>query len=504
MLFSDHKEVKGTLPRWDNIVLKNKKGVETSYKELIVQCSKKSKDGLKLLGSAIVVHRPSGKTGFFRYSGCFDVKVTEKAIQEFRITGKHSTGNKFLNGINNLTFRSIPMIEQAALVNSIPNTLVNPKSSKPSYARYTSLGVYKTEKDYPDYRPGFCRDFILYLSRDFADNAEREMCATFRKAFNMKPRATDSGIEIIKKNFKRPGDPLSSTPPAKKPRLYRGVTRLGEEDLRDAIDAMIETEQPKEPSLESVDPFDQYVTQLIETGHFSFRIHNQDTDSFCMNDIDMDNEGRFQTNQFVHTYKDRNLQGDSYSCTCQQYTTLLQIASFAVHEDDIPDVEELVCVHIRFIQEYVDKFSYDESNVMELIQQGMKYKNVGAVLLSSSSHKSKRYSIINRQHNKCSIVSHCGKYMKCHDGKCAAEHGNLRELESITSHGACEHLNIMHSFAEEFSFFTVSESEEDLDTELQDELEDHELISDSIEAPPDLPSDTRKVGYHRLLYMLTI
>ena len=473
------------------MVKKNKKGVDRSYKELLVQSSRK--EGIRLLGSAVVIIRPLHKDGFVQYSGIFDADTFQSSIQSYRIQGSKSTAKDFRSEIDNITFRTIPINEQASLMNSIPNSLVNPSANKPAYGQYTSLGMYKTDKERPDYKPAFCRDLILFSSRETTDQADREMCATVRKAYKMKPRH-DSRIETQKKSIKRSGEPSTSTPPPKKPRSSKQVTRLGAEDIRNAIDSMMPFDQPKEPDAESDDPYDLFVTDLIETGHFSWRIHNEQTDSYCMNNIDIDNDGKFQANNYVHTYREN----EEYSCTCLQYSTVLQLASLAVSDDEIADVNELECVHIMFIKEYVEKFnedSDDDSTVMRFIRQGRHHMNVGAVSLSSSSSKSKRFSVINLSHDKCSIVSLSGHYIKCHDGRCAAAHGHLRKLENLGSDAACEHLHTMHSFAEEFELLTMCADEEDPDNEFQDELEPDEDIPDSAIPVQDIPPETRKVGF---------
>jgi hypothetical protein len=204
-----------------------------------------------------------------------------------------------------------------------------------------------------------------------------------------------------------------------------------------------------------------FVSNLLTSGTFLWRLHLTDKDVFCMNSYDAD--GQLMPMHFVHTTREKLDNGSTlYQCSCSAYNLIHSV--LLQHHHSEPDEEILpegaACMHCKFLKEHVeqhiDRFFSEhyscETPVFKKLKDSTCSLNASVVSLLQT-----KLSVVPRDSDCCSIVHiSADEIVTCKSGSCQSSIRSCRKavngLLSLTEASKlCPHLEAMRSNQEAWS-----------------------------------------------------
>ena len=231
-----------------------------------------------------------------------------------------------------------------------------------------------------------------------------------------------------------------------------------------------------------------YRTSLIEHGKLYWRVHNPTCDVVAMNDIDI-NSGSFLDHQFVHVTCSHlnNNSMVSYDCSCDLYSTLIQIALMESNPEQC-DISEISCCHIRFFRESISPkmpglflSSFSPITVEDkFLLQSLQHRNIGVCCVSNTNN-SIIFSVLSLTVLSCVFVRVHKRRVSCLSSECSSKHGSKRKIDYLwDSTDICEHLQLLKANKECWvSYMNYQDqdaedsSEDEPDTQIHQEQEEH-------------------------------
>lgn len=396
-------------------------------------------------------------------SGSFQPVVFrwESALQNFRTHGKEVEPISFDSLFNKPNSFHLSDHEQCLLISSIPNNHYYNQGdqSHVGYARMLSVRDITGK-----YRPASLRNLVLC---NYREGKLGQIYSLVNKYYN--PMDSSS--------FENPVNEIQHCSPR---HITTGSRHkvLSEEDVLRNLQYI----NPKFTTRNRASDntlYDTYKMAQVEGQGLLWRVHAPSIDVLVMNDINMDT-GTFLDNSFVHITRITGGDQVQYNCTCQLYTTLLQLAT--LNEDDA-DVEavNLRCCHIRFFQDFIEAdltlyFASSDflakSKIQKLVKASQKYIGKAICKLSKKGDRTNKFSVLSPDNLSCNFVHVTNGKVGCQSGTCRAAFScsqrNVKYLND--NNNICDHLKAMRDNIELWW---------EAPNLLSEELEDHDIESES-------------------------
>lgn len=486
--------------RYNTLMEKNKTGVLNSFRKLMAkaQVNDSSSEVCRLLGTVVNVikhnsHKEKNphKARFLDSLGVFHplLHVWENSIQHFRTDGVPAHIPQFKSLFDPPHSSLYTWHEQCKMISSIPNDHYWNEGTHAHVGYNRMLSVRDSSGKY---KPASLRNLILMHHRESNHHCIFQLVNKFRN-----PEVTSSNLTInIEPNINQSEDNLEEN---RTHRSYRARRKaLTEEDILRNI-LFINPHFSAENRASENSLYDQYRTTQIETGKLFWRIHQPNLDIICLNDVSMSN-GSFLESSFVHmsrTTIGNNLQ---YNCTCNLFTTLLQLATLNDQEDEIDSIN-IRCCHIRFFQEIIEPdlpiyFSQDLFHVPTKTQNAVILSTTylgKPVCALTSSLRTEKFSVISKDGKDCKFVNLSKNRLACQSGECSSIYSfSTRKILYLDkTANLCPHLEAMKDnkdvWFNERSGVNVEEDEEDDENDMPLINEDDDIEVDELfQAKPDI------------------
>ncbi|KAH3815604.1 hypothetical protein DPMN_144132 [Dreissena polymorpha] len=192
----------------------------------------------------------------------------------------------------------------------------------------------------------------------------------------------------------------------------------------------------------SLNLFQNYYCSLLDHGTFSIQMFDELGNLGCvMNDYDQ-HDGSFKRNSFVYVLKYPQETRDYYRCSCNTYSTLINIKNAHKSNDeffvlDTTEENAVTRMHCKFLEQMVvsnltvDGSNSTETRIQRFVQTALNDKDKDLVTLSCSQD-TRKYSIL-VEGDEHPVFVHLtfnkklNKYMlSCLDGKCRTTRGHVK------------------------------------------------------------------------------
>lgn len=239
-----------------------------------------------------------------------------------------------------------------------------------------------------------------------------------------------------------------------KPRRARPAEQ---EDAAPIPEELIAVHSMAQPGAET--RFEQFTHSILQYGKFLWRSHSSESDTFLMNDYDINLE-TMKPSSFEHVQVDYYSDGAIFNCSCSAFDTMKS-------QSLVDDAITANCVHCDFIKEYVfpnyDDIisgSCDEGRILQFLQSAFDEDGPNLVRISDEGSKTVKYSVkagveyenpINFVH-----ITTDKDMIHCQSGMCAvamrqtARHRSRSLISLDNFENLCPHLQMMKRHADQW------------------------------------------------------
>lgn len=419
----------------------------------------------------------------------------ERALQDFRLEG-----STHFPTLETLASAPLPLSLQNQMdvlcslsndpFNLYPTSdgTISKASSRIGYMRYLSYQVPRNWDDSaPSMLPASFRNRFIY----FRNNNEEVQCRKLLQ--HIFAEGNPSTDECQQYQSQQPTQEDFLPPPL----MTTNFRKVTQPVVKITAELLENQRVPYAPSMSllQVRAYDNFRTNLVESGDILWRLHTVDEEYFIMNDYR--DGGELVPNSFVEVI--HHINDGHTTCTCSVYNVISGIASNERPGQDILPVG-ILCMHCRFFDEEIyprlhalnaDEHATTDDRMPSLIrklQDSRAFLNNPVVPLSKGPGTCK-YSVRPSTGSACAIVnvSSTGIMATCSKGTCKAAQRHKRSVKGLlkveVASSLCEHLSTMHANREVWAPVQPPQ-----DTNEEDEDEDDEIPginTQDIEIPMD-------------------
>ena len=309
--------------------------------------------------------------------------------------------------------------QQLRFISSISN-LHRWQHQKVAYSQWLSIMDVKGK-----YKPASPRNQILFYFREGYLSKVYDVCSKLQNSENptrhSAPVCSTSSVSTVI------GSEDIDTP-APKRRRSEPRKRLTMTDLLSNISSLDPQFSSRNMS-QKTSPYETFKFAMIENGHLFWRRSSANIDIFVMNDVSM-TTGLFQEDCYVHLTRLTYDGVTELTCTCTMYTTLLQVVSFGVSEEELDDMDlgNINCCHMRLFNEFIvdhmpsvlNNTSHSENNLIRKLELTKDQINDPVCHLPTPSNRTLKFSVFSDHDNRCCFVHLTNKRLCCQSGYCDA------------------------------------------------------------------------------------
>ena len=372
-------------------------------------------------------------------------------------------------------------------------------SSLPNYHRWimnkVNFSQWLSIMDVKDkYRPASARNQILYFYRDGCLNSVFDVC---QKLQGNQPEVRPSSSTFCTVSN---SEDANMQPSFAKRRTRQPLKRLTVEELRANITSL-DPEFSSQNIFQEASPYEKFKLAVTENGNLFWRRSGR-CDHFALNDVNM-TTGIFQEDCYVHLTLTTSDGVSELSCSCSMYTTLVQIASFGVSEQEFEDMnlENVNCCHMRLFNEMIldhlpairSLTSNSENNLVKKLEDNLHKLNETICYLPTVSKKSLKFSVYSDYDERCCFVHITDNRICCQSGYCDAvfKCSKRSVVHFDKAVNLCPHLMEMKNNGVWRNFLPKADSEEA--GGLSQDEDDNDQANDEDEPVPPRPAPELKV-----------
>ena len=140
--------------------------------------------------------------------------------------------------------------------------------------------------------------------------------------------------------------------------------------------------------------------------------------------------GIFQEDCYAHLTMVTSGDEPELSCSCSMYSTLLQVASFGVSEQEFEsmNLENVICCHMRLFKELILDYlpairsnsSRSQNNLVKRLEDNLHLLNMSVCHLPTTSNRCLKFSVYSEYDERCSLVHITDNRICCQSGYCDA------------------------------------------------------------------------------------
>ena len=349
-------------------------------------------------------------------SKIFDREEFRAAFSDHRVEGSSSEARS-VNLFTPLA-TSVSWNQQLRFISSLPNYhrwLLD----KVNFSQWLSIMDMKEK-----YRPASARNQILYFYRESCLKAVFDVCEKLR---GNQPPALQSSSSSTFITMSVSSEDVDTQPSVAKRRQRQPLKRLTAEDLRANITSL-DPEFSSRNIFEEVSSYEKFKLAVIENGHVFWR-RSGNIDIFAINDVNM-TTGIFQEDCYAHLTMVTSGDESELSCSCSMYSTLLQVASFGVSEQEFEsmNLENVICCHMRLFKELILDYlpairsnsSRSQNNLVKRLEDNLHLLNMSVCHLPTTSNRCLKFSVYSEYDERCSLVHITDNRICCQSGYCDA------------------------------------------------------------------------------------
>ena len=290
------------------------------------------------------------------------------------------------------------------------------------------------------YKPASPRNKILLALRE---NNYADVRAVFQKFLNYNNA-----------DFHESQLPMTTnlTEPVQGPSKRRGrqIRRLTIADILQNI-GHLNPSFTTENQAQGQESYETFKITLVESGEIFWQQHSEELDIVCMNDFDI-YSGNILPNKFIHLQCIIVENTIEYRCSCQLYSTLMQLATSNTPEVDFDTNLQVQCCHIHFFKEHMENWRENRSveienlsKIEEKIYTSIQEPKSVQEIARKAKLGTKKFSVVSE--NTHGFVNLTSGFIICQSGECQAVYKHCRRkaihLNEAPDDSICPHLQIM-------------------------------------------------------------